>query len=145
MFPILVTRKNKAMFASFSGQKCPWPWRFPSLFLSSRESFSFLFLRPNNPPNIFVGSAFKSQTPRFTRGAQFAVKRAAIAFSSDCSICFYCWLWFRQTQTLSKVKPFSAWIIQKRHDSLFYISFRKMVRNVFWTGRLSTIMRSLIV
>ena len=56
----------------------------------SRVILSFV-LRPNNQPNIFVGSDLKSQTLRFTRGAQFAVKREAIAFSTDCSICFYCW------------------------------------------------------
>ena len=43
MFLIIVSRKNKAMSASCSGQKFHSSWRFPSLFLSSLESFFFVF------------------------------------------------------------------------------------------------------
>ena len=55
---------------------------------------------------------------------------AAITFSLDCSNFFYCWLWFCH------------------HDSLcicYCISFRKMVRKVFWTCSEYKIMRNFIV
>ena len=63
------------------------------------------------------------------RWAPFAVKWAALIFSPDCSKFLYCWLWFRQTQKLLKQLD-----LHKRRNSLFFISFRKMVCNVFWTG-----------
>ena len=84
-----------------------------------------------NQPHIFVDNTHKSATIWFTRWALFAVKWVAIIFSLDCSKFLNCLVWFWQTQTLLKHSQLD---LHKHHDSLFFISFRNMVCNVFWTG-----------
>ena len=74
-----------------------------------------------NQPHIFVDSTLKSQALQFTCWALFAIKWTAIAFSSDCSKFLYSWLSFWQTQTLSKVKTFSAGFTQTSWFHIFYI------------------------
>ena len=98
IFLILVTCTNEAMSASFPGKRFLSPWRFPSLFLSSLESFSVLFLRAKLGEcvciiiyitSILVESALiRSKTLWFTRSAPFAVKWAAVALGSNCSTFF---------------------------------------------------------
>ena len=61
-----------------------------------------------NQPHIFVDCTLKSQALQFACWAPFAIKWTAIAFSSDRSKFLHSWLSFWQTQTLSKVKTFSA-------------------------------------
>jgi len=84
------------MSASFPRQKFHSALRFPSLFLSSLESFSVLFFGWGlciviyiNPPQPFVDSSVKSPKLQFTCWVPFAVKWAAMAFSLNCSKFLY--------------------------------------------------------
>ena len=74
-----------------------------------------------NQPHIFVDSTLKSQALQFACWAPFAIKWTAIAFSSDRSKFLHSWLSFWQTQTLSKVKTFSAEFTQTSWFHIFYI------------------------
>ena len=115
---------------------------FFTILEQSRFILSFLFVRQAgwvhivicitcNQLHIFVATGLKSLTLRFTRWAPFAMKWVAITFSLDCSKFLYCWLWFQQTQTLSKHFQLD---LHKCHKLfLFHISSRKMVHKVFWT------------
>ena len=114
---------------------------FFTILEQSRFILSFLFVGQAgwvhivicitcNQPHIFVANALKLPTLPFTRWVLFAVKWTAIAFSLNCSKFLYRWLWFQQNQTLSKHFQFD---LHKCHNSLFFISFRKTVCNVFWT------------
>ena len=74
-----------------------------------------------NQTHIFVDSALKSQTLWFTHSAPFAVKWAALAYSSDNSKFLYYWLWFLQHFSLIPyvLYPFIFWLwVQLRAISL---------------------------
>ena len=132
VFLILVTCKNKAMSASLDRSFTNHVISF-TILEQSRVIHSFVFAGQAgrvrcivicitcNQPHIFVDSTLKSQALQFACWAPFAIKWTAIAFSSDHSKFLHSWLSFWQTQTLSKVKTFSAEFTQTSWFHIFYI------------------------
>ena len=114
----------------FWGDLCFQGGLWSSVFVLGVFVFITTICITYNQPHI-VDSACNSATLWFTCWALFAVKWVAIIFSSDCSKFLNCLLWFWQTQTLLKHFQLD---LHKHHNSLFFISFRKMVRNIFWAG-----------